>query len=554
MNEVQIVVKGRDESKAAYSSATKGSEKFGKATEGAKRSLGLFKLAAGAVAAGGLVGFLKESNAQARESQKVGAQTAAVIKSTGGAAGLTAKQFGDLATAISNKTGIDDEQIQSSENVLATFTGLRNEVGKGNDIFSQATQTVTDMSVALGQDTKNSAIQLGKALNDPITGITALSRVGVTFTKQQKDQIKTLVDSGNTLGAQKIILGELTKEFGGSAAAQATAGDKLKTVWKNVEEQIGTALLPILDKLASWASQTLLPAFSKAVVWVQTNWPKIAAVIAAAWNSYIRPVWAATISFIRDKLIPGIKAVVQWVRDHWPEIKSAVSTAWGQIKPLLQAFIDMVKTLWHDAIQPIVRWVRDNWPTISKVLKVVAIVVGVALWTMVTSAKLAFKAIGAAIKVVNAAWRLFGAPIAWAWNHVIKPVINAIMTAIHAAQAALDVLTNKPIKGHGTYVPGGAPQNQPGRYGDTHGHASGGVFSGGTIDERGPEIRRLPNGTMIYPAGQSAGMAAKMAGGFGVVRLEVVGGGSEFERFMAEFIRRFVRVKGGGDVQTAFGR
>jgi hypothetical protein len=69
---------------------------------------------------------------------------------------------------------------------------VRNETGKGNDIFTQATKVVTDMSVALGQDGTKSAIQLGKALNDPIKGVTALARVGVTFTQGQKDQIKTL--------------------------------------------------------------------------------------------------------------------------------------------------------------------------------------------------------------------------------------------------------------------------------------------------------------------------------------------------------------------------
>jgi hypothetical protein len=74
-----------------------------------------------------------------------------VLKSTGDAANVTAGHIGDLATAISNKVGIDDEEIQSNENMLLTFTNVRNEVGKGNDIFDQATKTVTDMSVALGQ-------------------------------------------------------------------------------------------------------------------------------------------------------------------------------------------------------------------------------------------------------------------------------------------------------------------------------------------------------------------------------------------------------------------
>ncbi|MDP9183851.1 MAG: hypothetical protein M3P04_13885, partial [Actinomycetota bacterium] len=183
--------------------------------------------AAGIFAAAKIGGFLKDSIAEARESQKVGALTAQVIKTTGGVAKVTAGQVGTLATAISNKTGIDDEAIQSASNLLLTFTNVRNEVGKGNDIFNQATQAATDMGAALGGDPKSSAIQLGKALNDPVKGITALSRVGVSFTAQQKKQVAAMVKSGDTLGAQKLILGELNKEFGGAAAASATSGEKL---------------------------------------------------------------------------------------------------------------------------------------------------------------------------------------------------------------------------------------------------------------------------------------------------------------------------------------
>src|SRR6266540_6473684 len=154
---------------------------------------------------------------QFEDSEKVTRQTGAVLKSTGGAAHVTAGHVADLANALAKTSGIDDELIQSGENVLATFTSVRNEVGKGNQIFDLSTKAALDMSVALGQDMKSSTIQLGKALNDPIKGITALRRVGVSFTEQQQDQIKAMVKSGDKLGAQKLILRELTTEFGGSA-------------------------------------------------------------------------------------------------------------------------------------------------------------------------------------------------------------------------------------------------------------------------------------------------------------------------------------------------
>lgn len=204
-------------------------------------TIGLGALANSAYSA---VGAFQESNAVARRTENV-------LRTTGGAANVTAKQVGDLAAALSNKTGIDDDAIQSGENLLLTFTNVRNEAGRGNDVFTQATSSLADMSAALGQDTSSSAIQLGKALNDPIRGVTALQRVGVSFTKSQRDQIKTLVESGKTVDAQRLILGELRKEFGGAGEAVANSTAKLKVTLGNLQESIGGAIAPTFDKAAN---------------------------------------------------------------------------------------------------------------------------------------------------------------------------------------------------------------------------------------------------------------------------------------------------------------
>lgn len=219
-------------------------------TKGAKKGVAPAVKIAGAAITAGIAVALKGAITEGREAIKVGKQTNAVIKSTGGAARVSAKEVSRLAEQLSVKAGVDDELIQSGENLLLTFTKVRNEAGKGNDIFNQGTKIALDMSVALGQDMKSSVIQVGKALNDPIKGVTALQRVGVSFTKDQKEQIKTLVETGDTLGAQKLILRELNTEFKGSAAAQADPFDKFNVAVKNLQENIGVTLLPVLGSAA----------------------------------------------------------------------------------------------------------------------------------------------------------------------------------------------------------------------------------------------------------------------------------------------------------------
>lgn len=194
---------------------------------------------------------------EATEAQTSLAQLNAALKSTGGAAGLSSEELQDYATQLQNITAYDDEAIQGAESLLLTFTNIK------GDVFKDATATVLDMSQALGQDLKSSSVQLGKALNDPIQGISALSRVGVQFTDDQKKMIQEMVASGDTMGAQRVILDELNKEFGGSAEAFANtyAGkmQQFNNTLGNVKETIGSALLPIMSDFMNNVMVPMLP-------------------------------------------------------------------------------------------------------------------------------------------------------------------------------------------------------------------------------------------------------------------------------------------------------
>ena len=198
----------------------------------------------------------------ALESQKVMKQTDAIITATGGAANLTTKQVGELARVMSVKTGVDDEAIQSSMNLLLTFKAVRNEVGQGNDIFARASMAALDLGNVFGS-TDAAAKQLGKALSDPVKGVGALKKAGVDFTQAQRDQIKTLVESGDILGAQKIILKEVESQVGGTAAATATDFDRMKVAVGNVAEDLGTLLLPAFESAARFVTENLVPIFQQ---------------------------------------------------------------------------------------------------------------------------------------------------------------------------------------------------------------------------------------------------------------------------------------------------
>ncbi len=238
------------------------SKQFAKMTKGVTKALGaIAKIAIPALTAA--IGF---SIKAAEEQQRVLAQMDATLQSTGNAVGLTKAQIVGLSQELQTMTGIGDEVIQSGQNMLLTFTNLKGEA------FEGATKTLLDMNVAMtggkvtAESMRQQAIQLGKALNNPIEGITALTRVGVKFTDAQKEQIKVLTAAGKVQEAQAIILKELNTEFGGSAEALGkTFGGQVKGTMAAVGdlgEQIGSALIPILQN-------NLIPAARKATAWLK---------------------------------------------------------------------------------------------------------------------------------------------------------------------------------------------------------------------------------------------------------------------------------------------
>jgi hypothetical protein len=175
---------------------------------------------AGAAFAGAAAVIGKSARDLAR-IESINAQTAQTIKSMGNAANISAKQVETLAGSLEAMTATEAEAIQEGANLLLTFGNITNQLGKGNDIFNQTTAIMVDMGVALKKGPVDTATMLGKALNDPIRGMTALRRVGVSFTDQQVEQVKALQKSGDLMGAQKLILAELQNQYGGSGAAFA---------------------------------------------------------------------------------------------------------------------------------------------------------------------------------------------------------------------------------------------------------------------------------------------------------------------------------------------
>jgi hypothetical protein len=362
MSDTTVLIRflGEDDVTPVAAAVTNSVEGLGSATKTASSGFGaLQSIATGAFQAIGgaavnlagaafskMTDFISGSIAEASEFQSIFAQTEAVVKSTGMAAGLTAQQMADMANAMSASSGnsiFADDAILGAQNVLATFTQIQ-----GTN-FGGATQAILDISQAMGTDLQSSALQVGKALNDPIAGISALSRVGVSFTDSQKAMIEAMVETGDVAGAQQIILAELNKEFGGSAAAAVDtyAGQQalLAAQFADIQQTLGEALLPVLVRFGSYASEVLVPIIGDLVTQfsnfiTSVDWPGIISAIDELYlssDAFITGIdWQGTLASIQAGFNTFLVAIAP--------ITAAISNLYAVALPALTALYNAIVT------------------------------------------------------------------------------------------------------------------------------------------------------------------------------------------------------------------
>jgi hypothetical protein len=208
---------------------------------------------------GAVAGALKFSIGAAMEAESIQADLNATITSTKGAAGMSAEAINNLAASLSEMSGIEDDSIVKAQAMMLTFTNI------GKEVFPMASEAMVNMASKFGS-VDAAAMQLGKALNDPIAGVGALRKVGVQLTDQQEASIKSFMALGDVASAQKVILGELQTEFGGLAAAMGSTTEgkinRLKNSLGNLAETVGGTLTPALGDAAD-ALNLLLTASDK---------------------------------------------------------------------------------------------------------------------------------------------------------------------------------------------------------------------------------------------------------------------------------------------------
>ena len=319
-----------------------------------------------------IIEFGKESFEAFTEASKASAQLDASLKSTNDAVGMSRKELDELSESLSKHSLFTKTAETSMESLLTTFTALH------EDVFPAASQAINDMSAKMGTDLRTTAIQVGKALQDPIHGITALHRVGVNFSEAQKVMIKRLVETGQAAKAQQIILKELNTEFGGSAQAAANA-DPMQFMKNQAEElmvKIGgglsklfVELRPIIDTVLEAFGKitdvmegsgmgTVIKEFSGVIGGIVKQLTEIAISIMPSILGFLKPIVKAfEMTFILvQQLIEPLKDVLAPLLDFVVQIVNQLVDEFADLMPILKPIFHIIGEVLGAAIK-IALWI-----------------------------------------------------------------------------------------------------------------------------------------------------------------------------------------------------
>jgi hypothetical protein len=239
----------------------------------------------------------------------------------------SAQAIRERSEALEDSTTVDDKAIQNAQNLLLTFQDIDK---KG---FQPTLEAAIDLNAALGGDDQSLQgvlLQVGKAVNDPLRGLTALRRSGVSFTKAEQDKIKALVKSNDLYGAQQVILHALNTQFGGAAAAQAdTYAGKMRRVGDAVEDAqmaLATAFLPVLEKVGDKLGDLLKDPQSLAAI--EDFGKTLADGLDDAIEIAGQLPWGAIGSTFK-LMGEGAKTALELFTSAPPWLQTAVLTGWG---------------------------------------------------------------------------------------------------------------------------------------------------------------------------------------------------------------------------------
>ena len=312
------------------------------------------------------------------------------------------------AEKMSANTGIDDKAIKSAQTMLLGFDDLADSAGEAGGMFDRVTQAAVDMDGQGMKPVDKAAKDLARSLDEPETGLKRLERSGITFTDQQKEQIKAMAEAGDKAGAQAEIMEAVESKVKGAGEANADAADKAAAKWSMAQDELGEKLLPVYDKLmdkltkvtefaaehsdAVIAVGAAIAGLATAVLVAQgaiVTYTAITKTVRAVTTAWTAVQWALNSALFANPISLIVLAIaalvaaivlawnnVDWFRDAvltaWDWIKETTETVFSAVADFIGDAIDTIGTFFTEtlpeAVQTVLDWLGENWPLVVSII------------------------------------------------------------------------------------------------------------------------------------------------------------------------------------------
>lgn len=201
-------------------------------------ALTISKLVALGLAAREAYGFLKESVQDAEKENQALAALQATLSATGRTAEISVGRIDKIASEMEDSFNADKQAIMDASAELAIMEGI------SSSLFERIILSSTNLSYILGTDVGSSISTLGRALEDPLEGMTKLERQGIFIKDGIRKQIEELVNQNRTYEAQVLLLDEIDSKVSGTAEkiAEVSSLQALSTSFGKMKGSLGQIL------------------------------------------------------------------------------------------------------------------------------------------------------------------------------------------------------------------------------------------------------------------------------------------------------------------------
>jgi hypothetical protein len=336
-------------------------DSFGDKVGKAGVAIGKAFAAAAAAAGAAAIAIGIEGVKAAIADEKAQTQLALALENATGATQAQIKATEDSILQMSLATGVADDELRPALGRLVRSTG---DITKAQDLLS----TALDISAATGKPVEAIANSLAKAYDG---NTAALGKLGVGLSTAE---LKTM--------SFEQVQGRLTELFGGAAARNADtyAGQiaRVQVAFDEAKETLGTALLPILDKLLKFINENALPAIQA---------------FSAAFSLTEGDGFGKVITDVGTTLKKTFTPIIEGVKSVFDNVKTAVMNS----KDEFAAFWDVVKF-----IAPLVgKAIGDSLKVVGNIAELVITIISKVLGAIKPLLNTAIDGINLIIKGYN---------------------------------------------------------------------------------------------------------------------------------------------------------